>query len=164
MFLWMSSGLGGSYCDNCIPSEQNLDLAFCLRGSEGKVFGACCDDTTGDCTDDALISDCTDKTQQFSPEETCDELIPQCGIILGACCLPDSACSLEQADDCDQQGGEWLGANTLCSACPCITFCPPAARSIMPLEAENRYFNRVSLCPKSSESIRRSGVTLQSRM
>lgn len=124
-FLWMSSGLGGSYCDNCIPPEQNLDLAFCLRGTEGDVFGACCDDATGDCTDDVLITNCTDKTQRFGPNQMCDELEPECGIILGACCLPDSACSIELADACEDQGGKWLGANTLCSACPCITFCPP---------------------------------------
>lgn len=124
-FLWMSAGLGGSYCDGCIPSEVDFDLNVCLQGAEGGVFGACCDDVAGTCTDPEVpITDCLEPTQRFLPNATCDDFDPACGVVLGACCAGDGTCSVVEESDCDAQGGSWLGANSLCSECPCITSCP----------------------------------------
>ena len=125
-FLWMSAGFGGeSYCDNCIPSMQDFDLAVCLVGTAGGVFGACCDDSTGSCSDAVEITDCVGGSLRFAPGQACAEIDPPCGTILGACCLGGAACSVETDAQCGVLGGSWLGADTLCSACPCTTVCPP---------------------------------------
>ena len=125
-FLWMSAGLGGeSYCDNCVPSQQSFDLAICLVGTAGRVFGACCDDSTGTCTENVEITDCVGGSLRFAPNQACAALDPACGTILGACCLSGAACSAETNADCTVLGGNWLGAGTLCSSCPCVVECPP---------------------------------------
>ena len=123
-FLWMSSGLGESYCEGCIPNEQALDLGVCLNGSAGGVFGACCDDSTGECNDEIEITDCAKPGQRFAADELCDNLDPPCGVINGACCFGNGTCESGTSEACAAAGGDWLGANTPCSACPCVTPCP----------------------------------------
>lgn len=123
-FLWLSAGYGYSYCDNCMPSEQDWDLSICLIGTEGGVFGACCDDLTADCFEEVEITDCIGGEMRFLPDASCDEFVPPCGVIIGACCFPDDTCSIETEEDCGILGGDWLGKNTICSSCPCITPCP----------------------------------------
>ena len=120
----MSSGLGEAYCEGCIPNEQTFDLSVCLNGSVGGVFGACCDDSTGDCDDDVEITACTKPGLRFAANELCAELDPPCGVVNGACCFGDGGCDSRTSDSCSAVGGEWLGAHTLCSACPCVTLCP----------------------------------------
>jgi hypothetical protein len=124
-FLWMSAGLGESYCDNCLPSPQDFDLSLCLLGTPGGVFGACCDDSASTCSDGVEITDCTAAGLRFAPGQTCEDLDPPCGVILGACCFSDATCSIETAQGCADLGGNWLGADTLCDQCPCLTPCPP---------------------------------------
>lgn len=75
-----------SLCVGCTDVEQGLDLAVCLRGTFGNVFGACCDASDGTCTDNVEIFMCLGPTQQFTPNATCAELSPACGVITGACC------------------------------------------------------------------------------
>ena len=128
-FLWMSADLFGfSYCEGCAPEEQDFDLALCLAGPTGGVLGACCVVATGQCTDDVDISECAEPGMRFTPGASCAELDPQCGVILGACCFPDATCDRVEEDDCIALGGSWLGANTLCEHCPCITPCPDDGR------------------------------------
>ncbi|NNM26680.1 MAG: hypothetical protein HKO59_11980 [Phycisphaerales bacterium] len=124
-FLWISAGPGGSYCDGCLPSEQGFDLAFCLQGTSGGVFGACCTSATAICTDGVEITACTSPGQRFEPDATCDELEPACGIVLGACCFADATCERVEQERCFAAGGNWLGGDTECDQCPCITPCPP---------------------------------------
>ncbi len=127
-FLWMSAGFGGvSYCDNCIPSQQSFDLAVCLVGTVGGVFGACCDDSAGTCTENVEITDCVGGALRFAPNQACAALDPACGTFLGACCLSGAACSTETDADCTALGGNWLGPDTLCSSCPCVVECPPGS-------------------------------------
>jgi hypothetical protein len=127
-FLWMSSSGGdnASYCDHCQPSPQDFDVNVCLDGTVGGVSGSCCDDSTAVCTDDVDIAGCLGPSQRFSSDETCSELDPPCGTIVGACCKNDATCTIEQQTPCELLlGGNWIGANTLCDQCPCITPCPP---------------------------------------
>ena len=126
-FMWMSSGDGSgqSYCDGCATPWQSDDLSVCLIGSVGGVFGACCDDVTGDCGENVEIVNCLGADQRFVPDGTCDDLDPPCGVLTGACCWDDGTCTIELAAECLAMGGEWLGAFTPCSLCPCVTPCPP---------------------------------------
>ncbi len=125
-FLWMSAGFGGtSWCDNCVPSAQSFDLSLCLVGTEGGVFGACCDDSAGTCSDNTEITDCVGGGLRFDPDGLCEDLEPPCGVVVGACCIEGGMCRVEIQADCSALGGNWLGANTLCSSCPCTVACPP---------------------------------------
>ena len=36
-----------------------------------------------------------------------------------ACCLPDGMCKMWTLDECAAQGGEFMGAQTLCDPNPC---------------------------------------------
>jgi hypothetical protein len=129
-FLWMSSGWGTgsggrSYCDGCDARWEDDDLSFCLIGEEGGIFGACCDDVTGDCTEGVEISECVGDAQRFAPDESCDVFDPSCGVLAGACCMDDGNCTIELEDDCVAMGGTWLGEFTTCDWCPCVVPCPP---------------------------------------
>ncbi len=124
-FLWMSAGFGVSYCQGCSVPQQDTDLALCLVGPTGGVFGACCDDGTGSCRDGVEISDCTAPGLRFAPDLACAQLQPPCGVIVGACCMPDGeTCSTQTEAACAGLRGNWLGADTLCDQCPCLTPCP----------------------------------------
>lgn len=123
-FLWMSAGQGFSWCDFCLPSQQDLDLAFCLTGTEGGVFGACCDDATGTCADDVEITECLGPFHRFVPDATCASLEPECGVLLGACCFADDTCTIVEEKACAAAGGLWLGADSICESCPCVVPCP----------------------------------------
>ncbi len=123
-FLWMSAGSGGSWCEGCGTGPQDMDLAMCLLGTPGGVFGACCDDATGTCTDGAEISECTAPGLRFAPDTLCDDLDPPCGVVVGACCFEEEECAVEQEEACLAAGGAWLGDGTLCVHCPCAVGCP----------------------------------------
>ncbi|MBN1457008.1 MAG: hypothetical protein JW912_04060 [Sedimentisphaerales bacterium] len=49
----------------------------------GAITGACCDDTTGTCTNNVEQSSCTGR---FTPNTTCAELVPPCGDHAGEDC------------------------------------------------------------------------------
>jgi hypothetical protein len=124
-FLWITSpdGDGFSFCDGCASTIQNLDRAFCLQGEVGGVTGACCSDGKMDCQEGIDISDCASSIQRFEADATCDELVPECGNFIGACCRKDATCSLELVNDCMGPGEQWLGQFTLCDQCPCEVAC-----------------------------------------
>ncbi|MHC4219527.1 MAG: hypothetical protein ACYSU7_13870, partial [Planctomycetota bacterium] len=123
-FLWMSAGVGTSHCEGCQDPNQPFELSLCLVGTEGGVFGACCDDSTGACNDNVEITDCAAAGQRFSPNQLCADLDPACGTIIGACCFPDTTCSIETQAECGSLGGNWLGQDTICISCPCLVPCP----------------------------------------
>jgi len=70
------------------------------------------------------ITACIGEEMRFVPGESCDSLEPPCGVILGACCFPDATCTIETQEDCGTLGGDWLGKDSICASCPCITPCP----------------------------------------
>lgn len=127
-FLWITSPTGDnlSYCDGCQPGPMGSDFAWCLEGEAGGIYGACCEDASATCMDEKVeITQCLEDDQRFIPNATCDSINPPCGIVYGACCMAAQECTIERQRDCDTLGGSWIGANTLCSQCPCIAFCPP---------------------------------------
>lgn len=123
-FMWMSAGPGESYCQGCLSPLETDDLSFCLLGSAGGVFGACCDEPTAVCLDGVEITACLDQDQLFAVNQDCDDFDPPCGVITGACCFDDATCAVAEEPDCDALSGNWLGAHTLCDHCPCIVPCP----------------------------------------
>lgn len=129
-FLWMGAGDGASLCDYCVPSLQEFDLSFCLVGTTGGVFGACCDDASGTCVDGVGIADCVDASLRFEPDATCASLVPACGVELGACCFVDQTCLILTQAQCESVTGvpgEWNGPDTICVSCPCEAPCPELA-------------------------------------
>jgi hypothetical protein len=81
-FLWLSSpdGDGSSYFNNNgTPEEYLYDNSLCLTGNPGS--GACCDDSTGDCVDDVLATDCP-AGNRFACNTDCVDLTPPCGEIV----------------------------------------------------------------------------------
>jgi hypothetical protein len=128
-FLWMSAGTGSSYCAGCTPEPQDIDLALCLEGEAGGVFGACCDDDTGSCMERVEITACGAGGLRFLPGGACDELDPPCGVLEGACCQGDGTCDVQAAATCAAAGGSWLGPFSICRQCPCVAFCPPGGHA-----------------------------------
>ncbi|MFH1748261.1 MAG: dockerin type I domain-containing protein, partial [Planctomycetota bacterium] len=127
LFYWLSSPNGldaQSYYDEgtgFIPTGK--DRSLCLTGAYIEVRGACCDDATGICTDDVLLETCTGPYVRFVQDTLCANLAPPCGQGEGACCYPDGTCEITTYAGC--VGGDWLGAGSFCSDCPCVLFCLP---------------------------------------
>lgn len=103
----------------------NYNVAFCVTGFMGEPpTGACCNDTTAECQEDVSILDCMGPNFRFLREGACDDLVPPCGEVTGACCYDDGTCEILTQAACT---GMWLGAWTNCDMCPCIVPCPPNA-------------------------------------
>jgi hypothetical protein len=125
-FLWMGSseGDGPSVCYGCEQVEQLSDLSFCFGGTLGGIFGACCDLSTAECTEDVAIEDCLTVDRRFVPDTACVDLDPPCFLATGACCFPDGGfCDITIPDDCAAAGGDWIGADTDCIQCPVVGAC-----------------------------------------
>lgn len=124
-FAWLSAFVGDSisYCDHCqVPIEPD-DLSFCAGGSKGGVFGACCDQSTGGCTNDVEIQTCAATGQRFADDTSCAELDPPCAATTGGCCFGDGNCFDDLPNSCEAGGGDWLGANVSCDFCPAVGAC-----------------------------------------
>jgi hypothetical protein len=121
-FLWLSSpiGDGSSYqYDGTSLNPRDNDQAFCLTPEWTQIYGACCDDTTGVCTDNVEISDCP-APLRFVEDTLCADIVPACG--LGACCDPDTGdCYPDTTESwCDSNygPGNWIGGE-VCDPNPC---------------------------------------------
>ncbi|MEP0846734.1 MAG: hypothetical protein HRF50_07930 [Phycisphaerae bacterium] len=128
-FLWLTSGPGGlgsglqDLGDGFGPQPIPDDLAYCLTGAYVPTFGACCDDSTGICTDNVELINCIGPGLRFAANTLCEELTPPCGQLPGACCYDDGTCAITTEAECGTTGGTWLGAFTSCDDCPIV--CPP---------------------------------------
>ncbi len=124
-FLWMSSDEGQnlSYCDNCESPDQGFDLSLCLAGTPGGVPGACCDQSTGGCSNGVDVASCAGVGQRFEADTDCVDLEPGCAAETGACCDPDGNCTIESPADCLAIQGTWLGADSPCELCPSMGAC-----------------------------------------
>jgi hypothetical protein len=83
-FLWQSSGTGdgSSYFNNDgIPESYLYDNSLCLTGTYIPTYGACCDDSTGICTDNVEMQDCLPPLR-FAENTLCADLDPACGDIV----------------------------------------------------------------------------------
>ena len=63
-FLWANSTIGGDgfskqwdFAANDWGADNDYDLSLCLTPSGADIYGACCDDWTGDCDDSGHQSD-----------------------------------------------------------------------------------------------------------
>ncbi len=83
--------------------------------------GACCDDATGVCTDNVDSTNCTTR---FVADTLCDDIVPLCGQIVGACCFSDGSCQLLTDAECASQGGSYSGDDTSCTPNECPQPCP----------------------------------------
>jgi len=125
-FLWMSSAFGNFDSLQLaagVWGSTGYDRALCLTGEYIPTFGACCDDSTGICTDNVEQINCLPPLR-FTANTLCADLDPACGEITGACCYGDGTCDITTQAGCT---GDWLGANTTCDQCPCIVICPAGA-------------------------------------
>ncbi len=133
-FLWHSSlaGDGGAYWwPEGTPPEpedfQNVDLSMCILGEYVPIFGACCDDEVGVCTEDVEVQDCPGPLRH-APNALCADFSPVCGEAPGACCHIDGTCDVvDEAGLCVGADDLWLGRNTFCDDCPCRLSCPAGA-------------------------------------
>ena len=120
--LWISSTQGdGNALQEDLAlggfSDTLYDMGICLTGDIVDIYGACCDDFTGDCEDCVLAVDCQG---HFAFETTCDELDPPCGDATGGCCLTDGDCQDLTPSECAAAGGSIQGIFTVCPANPCL--------------------------------------------
>jgi hypothetical protein len=124
-FLWASSGTGDSLQEDLDagtpPAATGYDRGFCLTGEYEPTWGACCDDSTGICTNDVEQQDCPPPLR-FTADTLCENLDPPCGEIPGACCYPDGTCEITTEMDCVEPG-VWAGPYTDCSDCPPMGAC-----------------------------------------
>jgi hypothetical protein len=107
--------------------EEEFDLAFCLGGPEGELFGACCDEGSSGCSTGSTLANCLGEAQRFIPDQpgdpaTCDDFTPACGQAVGACCRTNDTCDITTPSACTD--GLWLGYDTTCDQCPCMATCP----------------------------------------
>ena len=89
--------------------------------------GACCDETTGLCTDDVSEGDCGEG-RWGGDGSTCATLDPVCAIVTtGACCVAHACIDDIDEVTCEQQGGIYQGAGSECAT----TTCPEPATVII---------------------------------
>ncbi|MBU0618155.1 MAG: hypothetical protein KKI02_10595 [Planctomycetes bacterium] len=124
-FMWASSPIGNGssfFSTNGVPSAYYYDLAVCLTGEYVPRWGACCDDSTGECMDDVEQQECPPPLR-FTADTLCADLDPPCGEIPGACCYPapEGGCDITTEIECVD--GDWLGAWTTCDECPPLGAC-----------------------------------------
>ena len=99
-FLWLVSTAGDGqswHQDELVP----YDLSLCLTTDGVEVYGACCDDFTGVCEEEAAMSVCAGR---FIPAGLCEDFEPDCGGVVGACCYPDGPCEVVSHAACANPG------------------------------------------------------------
>ncbi len=103
-FAWMSStegdGLSFSVTNDPHNPEtvEHLDLALCLATDGVPIYGACCDDLPGTCSDNVLAADCAGR---FLAGGACGDLTPPCGEVTGACYTGED-CRISTQRDCQR--------------------------------------------------------------
>ncbi|UCC79301.1 MAG: hypothetical protein JSW64_13665 [Candidatus Zixiibacteriota bacterium] len=121
-FVWLSSPVGDGHSwlmKNDRLNDYYYDNSLCLTGTSMDVYGACCDDATGNCTDNAQQQQCPGPLR-FRPNTLCADLDPPCGLIPGACCDPVTGnCIVALEDTCTSLGWEYQGDWTDCDPNPC---------------------------------------------
>ena len=94
------------------------DIIYLTSESAGPPAGACCDASTGTCTDGTPSGDCAGVGRSYGGDgSTCATLSPPCTILTGACCDDVSGECTENATElaCDTAGNLWGGAGSTCA-------------------------------------------------
>lgn len=125
-FLWAAQTPGGAGDSLQNGASTGENQSICLTGTAQS--GACCNDTTGVCTNQLSIAACLSSGgSRYLPGTTCASavFVPACGAIpTGACCFGDGSCQVMTSGNCNSAGGEYSGAGTNCSPNNCAQ--PPA--------------------------------------
>ena len=107
--------------DGTALTPLTYDMSFCFEGAYVPTYGACCDDYTGICTDNVEMLDCPPPLR-FAADTLCDDLVPPCGNILGACCDPDTQDCYPNKTEAECEAlfgpGNWLEGMS-CTPNPC---------------------------------------------
>ena len=124
-FLWASHGETGDGMslldDDGVVTTEVFDLSLCLTGVYVPIYGACCDDYTGDCADGVEQLDC-EAPKRFVADTACADLDPPCGPT-GACCSEDLECLFTDVEAaCDAVEGTWYEGED-CSTFECPATC-----------------------------------------
>jgi len=127
-FLWLSSPIGDGHSwlmKNGNMYDYDYDNSLCLTGTSMDVYGACCDDATGSCSDNVEQQQCP-PPMRFRPNTFCADLGPPCGLIPGACCDPATGdCMVILENSCLSLGWNYQGDWTDCDPNPCPPPTPP---------------------------------------
>ena len=104
------------------------------------VFGACCDATSGSCTDSVLATDCQPPLQ-FTHDAQCADLNPQCGNP-GACCDDvGDTCTQEVELDCDGRFRPGQSCESQPFDPPCGDYAPCAHSIVMRDDGGNGWWD-----------------------
>jgi len=102
------SNIGGVFMGH----ETDCDPTPCAG-----VFGACCFDGQGECSDFLTENDCLNLGGAFVPGDLCDDV--ECAAAFGACCLTTLQCLSEvTAAECAGQSGQFFPGQT-CDEAEC---------------------------------------------
>jgi hypothetical protein len=121
-FLWMNSPVGdfSAWQDQGGTLVQlGTNLAFCVTSGDCPlIYGACCDDYTGLCTDNVEWGNCMPPLR-YTPDTPCADISPTCGI-RGTCCDSDLNCVFTGFEaECDAINGRFFpGENCDTFVCP----------------------------------------------
>ncbi len=104
------------YDENNVPTDYKLGVGYHIpRPQEG----ACCDSTTGICSDDEYEVDCRGDQQEWFKETPCDQIV--CLQHTGACCDGTNGVCVDDALEVDCRGDqqEWF-KDTPCDVIACV--------------------------------------------
>jgi hypothetical protein len=93
--------------------------------SDAELLGACCDPTTGVCTDDVAVADCA---FDFYFDQACADLVPPCGNF--GCCCDDFTSSTPYEEYEVNCPGRHLGGVTG-AECEAMAFDPPCGEYLV---------------------------------
>jgi len=94
------------------------DIIYLTSVRAGPPTGACCDASTGTCTDGTPSGDCAGGGRSYGGDgSTCVTLSPPCTILTGACCDDVSGECTENETElaCETAGNLWGGAGSTCA-------------------------------------------------
>ena len=102
-FLWGNSTDGdhmSSVGHAGALGPHSRDLCLCVSSDYEPLFGACCDDASGVCTDGTALLDCCGPGQRFVADSYCVDMVPGCGDVPGACCVAGGRCEQLSEAEC----------------------------------------------------------------
>ncbi len=103
VFLWVTSAVG-DFDARQNGSSLGTNLSLCLTGIYIPAWGACCDDTTSNCTDNVERLDCLAAGGRFAVNTLCADLQPRCGQGPSACCYDNCLCRVVLENHCTRIG------------------------------------------------------------
>jgi hypothetical protein len=131
-FLWLNSATphdAHAWQQFADGSFQQVfyDFGMCFTGNYTAPLGACCDETTGVCTDSVPADECFGPNLRFEADTLCGYMQPPCSALPSAACCVDGLCIGNYTQvGCTWFGGQWFPAENcdLGYVCPSPPVCP----------------------------------------